>query len=72
MEELFTPEETAAKLKVTMRTVKRWLQSGQLQGVKAGRRWRVRAEVLSQSCFFESLGVCKSLNFQEPIFGFYP
>ena len=44
MEELFTPEETAAKLKVTMRTVKRWLKSGQLQGVKARRGWRVREE----------------------------
>jgi hypothetical protein len=28
--------------------------------------------VLSQSCFFESFGVCKSLNFRETIFGFYP
>ena len=46
MEELFTPEETAAKLKVTMRTVKRWLKSGQLQGVKAGRGWRVRADAV--------------------------
>ena len=24
--------------------------------------------VLSQSCFFESFGICKSLNFREPIF----
>jgi len=29
-------------------------------------------KVLSQSCFFESFGVCKSLNLREPIFGFYP
>jgi hypothetical protein len=28
--------------------------------------------VLSQSCFFESFGICKSLNLREPIFGFYP
>jgi excisionase family DNA binding protein len=46
MEELFTPEETAAKLKVTMRTVVRWLQRGRLQGVKAGRKWRVRADAV--------------------------
>ena len=26
---------------------------------------------MSQSCFFESFDVCKSLNFLEPIFGFY-
>src|SRR5439155_27377923 len=28
------------------------------------------SSVLSQSCFFESLGVCKSLNSWRPIFGF--
>ena len=28
--------------------------------------------VLSQSCFFESFGICKSLNLREPIFGFWP
>jgi hypothetical protein len=27
---------------------------------------------LSQSCFFESLAICKPLNFSCPIFGFYP
>ena len=27
--------------------------------------------VLSQSCFFKSLAVCKSLNFWYLIFGFY-
>jgi hypothetical protein len=29
-------------------------------------------EVLSQSCYFESLGVCKPLNSRHPIFGFCP
>jgi len=48
MEELFTPEETAAKLKVPMRTVKRWLVSGQLQGLKAGRKWRVKPSAIEQ------------------------
>ena len=28
--------------------------------------------VLSQSCFFESFDVCKSLNLREPVFAFYP
>jgi excisionase family DNA binding protein len=41
MEELFALEETAAKLKVPMRTIKRWLLSGQLHGLKARRKWRV-------------------------------
>jgi excisionase family DNA binding protein len=41
MEELWTVEETAARLKVRQRTVKRWLLSGQLPGLKAGRKWHV-------------------------------
>jgi len=35
-------------------------------------RGEVQLEVLSQSCLFESFGVCKSLNSREPIFRFYP
>jgi len=38
-------------------------------------RWAVTeapARVLSQSCFFESLAVCKSLNSRHSIFGFCP
>jgi excisionase family DNA binding protein len=41
MEELFTVVEIAERLKVPQRTVKRWLVSGQLRGLKAGRKWRV-------------------------------
>jgi excisionase family DNA binding protein len=41
MEELFTVVEGAERLKVPQRTVKRWLVSGQLRGLKAGRKWRV-------------------------------
>jgi excisionase family DNA binding protein len=41
MEELFTVVEVAERLKVPQRTVKRWLVSGQLRGLKAGRKWRV-------------------------------
>jgi hypothetical protein len=32
----------------------------------------VIVRVLSQSCYFESLGVCKPLNSRHPIFGFCP
>lgn len=48
MEELFTVEETAERLKVRQRTVKRWLLSGQLRGLKAGRKWRVKPSAIEQ------------------------
>jgi len=41
MEGLFTVLEVADRLKVPQRTVKRWLVSAQLRGLKAGRKWRV-------------------------------
>ncbi len=41
-----TPEETAELLGISIRTVKRHLQSGAIPGVKVGRFWRVaRAEL---------------------------
>jgi excisionase family DNA binding protein len=48
MEELFTVLEVAERLKVRQRTVKRWLLSGQLRGLKAGRKWRVRLSAIEQ------------------------
>lgn len=42
-EELLTPEEAAALLKVKVSTVKEWLRRGKLRGVRlAGKVWRVR------------------------------
>ena len=46
MEELFTVMEVADRLKVPQRTVKRWLVSGQLRGLKAGRKWRVKPSAI--------------------------
>jgi excisionase family DNA binding protein len=43
----FTAEEVAASLRVTERTVYGWLQAGELQGVKAGKYWRVSQEALN-------------------------
>jgi excisionase family DNA binding protein len=43
---LMTPEEVAEKLNVTVNTVREWLRSGELTGVKLGRIWRVRTEDL--------------------------
>lgn len=41
MEELFTPQEVAEKLKVTPRAVYKWLKEGKLKGLKAGDLWRI-------------------------------
>jgi excisionase family DNA binding protein len=48
MEELFTVLDVADQLKVRQRTVKRWLVSGQLRGLKAGRKWRVKPSAIEQ------------------------
>ena len=46
MENLLTPEEVAEKLQVSVLTVKKWLRSGKLQGIKPGKLWRVEPEAL--------------------------
>jgi excisionase family DNA binding protein len=45
-EEFFTPQEVAEKLKVSVRTIKTHLLSGELKGVKVGRLWRVTPEAI--------------------------
>jgi excisionase family DNA binding protein len=42
----FTPEEIAVSLRVTAPTVYEWLRSRQLDGVKAGKFWRVSPPAL--------------------------
>jgi len=41
-DQLLTPEEAAARLKISRLTVGDWLRSGKLKGVKVGRLWRIR------------------------------
>jgi excisionase family DNA binding protein len=48
MEELFTVVEVSKRLKVPQRTVKRWLVSGQLRGLKVGRKWRVKPSAIEE------------------------
>ncbi len=43
---LLDPEEIARHLKVTRRTVYRWIESGELRACKAGKHWRVREDDL--------------------------
>ncbi len=38
-----TPEQVAERFQVTAKTVRDWLRSGELIGVKVGRSWRIRA-----------------------------
>jgi excisionase family DNA binding protein len=43
---LYSPEEIADRLKVTRRSVYHWLNSGKLNGLKAGQYWRVTEDDL--------------------------
>ena len=45
-EEFLTVEEAAVRLKVEDETIRRWLRSGQLRGLKFGRVWRIPASAL--------------------------
>jgi excisionase family DNA binding protein len=41
-EKLLTPEDAAKALLVKPETLRGWLRTGKLKGVKVGRLWRVR------------------------------
>ena len=41
-EVLLTPEEVAEQLRVSRPTVYAWLKIGRLQGLRAGKAWRIR------------------------------
>jgi excisionase family DNA binding protein len=42
VERLLTPEAAANRLGIAPRTLREWLRSGKLPGVKLGRLWRVK------------------------------
>ena len=46
MPALYTPDEAAAKLKVTRRAVYQWLADGRLKGLRVGQHWRIPEEEL--------------------------
>ena len=48
MEELFTPQEVAQKLKIDMSTVYRWIREGRLKAVKMGHFWRISESELNR------------------------
>jgi len=41
-ERYLTPEEAASRLRVNPRTVRRWLRTRKLKGLKVGKLWRVK------------------------------
>jgi excisionase family DNA binding protein len=41
-EKVYTPEGAAAALMVSPKTIREWLRTGRLKGIKIGRLWRVR------------------------------
>jgi excisionase family DNA binding protein len=45
-DELLTPEEAAARLKISRLTLGDWLRSGKIKGLKVGRLWRIRESEL--------------------------
>jgi excisionase family DNA binding protein len=48
MEEYFTPQEIAEKLKIDMSTVYRWIKNGNLKAVKIGHFWRISESELNR------------------------
>ncbi len=45
-ERYLSPDDVAHKLNVKPLTVRRWLKSGKLKGLKVGRLWRIRESEL--------------------------
>lgn len=45
--ELLTPDDVAARLRVSSRTVRRWVQDGRLRGFRSGHVVRVYADSLA-------------------------
>ena len=54
MDILLAPEEAAARISVSPRSIREWLRKGKIKGVKAGRLWRIREKDLENFLGFES------------------
>lgn len=48
MEEVFTPEEAAERLKLNPETIRRYLRDGTIKGYQVGRVWRIPESALAQ------------------------
>jgi excisionase family DNA binding protein len=54
MDILLAPEEAAARISVSPRSIREWLRKGKIKGVKAGRLWRIREKELEKFLGIES------------------
>lgn len=48
LDRLLTPEEAADILVVSPNTVRHWLRTGTLKGIKVGLQWRIRKSDLEE------------------------
>jgi len=48
MEKYYTPEEIAANLKVSRKTIYNWIQEGRLKAIKIGHFWRISESELNR------------------------
>ena len=44
MDELLTPEQVADQLQVVAKTIRHWLRTGELIGIKIGKSWRIHPD----------------------------
>jgi excisionase family DNA binding protein len=63
-DEYLTIEEAASRVKVKPDTVRLWLRTGRLKGLKAGRLWRVKTTDLE--AFLEQ-SAKKAIKRHEPV-----
>lgn len=62
-EKFFTPEQISSLLQVNIVTVRRWLNSGRLQGYHLGKKiWRISQSQLTDFLSFEYDTGAKKLN----------
>jgi len=67
-EKLLTPEEVAERLAVTSNTVRGWLRSGTLKGIKLGKRvWRISESTVNAQICKEKSAVYESEGSNQPI-----
>lgn len=48
MDKVLTPKDIAQGLKLSIKTVDKWLKTGYLKGFKVGRLWRVKEKDLNE------------------------
>ena len=53
-DEILTPEQVAAVLKVSLETVMRHLRAGEIAGFKVGKLWRIRRSAIESLMTKES------------------